>query len=113
MEVPFNELYDYNQLADMIIEHLMLEPKRVLGVTGTSCVGKSTFSKLLKNKLEEKDLSVFIIRADNYLKAELRGVSQFWTYADEYLKPEHFDWKIYSWFFNGFSRLYGLIFRTG
>lgn len=94
METTLEEMYDYNQLADMIIENLKLEKNRVVGVTGTSCVGKSTFTKLLKSKIEEKGYSVLIIRADNYLKKEFRGASSFWTYADEFLKPEHFAWNI-------------------
>lgn len=90
----FDEMYDYNQLADLIIENLYLGKNKVLGVTGTSCVGKSTFTKLLKNKIEEKGYTVLIIRADNYLKNEFCGTTGFWTHVDEFLKPEHFDWCI-------------------
>ena len=89
-----NRSYHYHRLSDMIVENLNLEKNKVIGVTGTSCVGKSTFSRLLKAQMEEAGYTVFIIRADNYLKNELRGTTSFWTYEDEYLKPEHFDWKI-------------------
>lgn len=94
MESTLEEMYNYHQLADRIIENLKLEKNRVLGVTGTSCVGKSTFAKLLKNKIEEKGHTVLIIRADNYLKKEFRGDTSFWTHEDEFLKPEHFAWNI-------------------
>lgn len=94
MDFDFDKIYDYNQLTDIILNHLKLETNKILGVTGTSCVGKSTFAKLLKHKIEETGLSVLIIRADNYLKSEYRGNTSFWTYSDEYLKPEHFAWRI-------------------
>ena len=85
-------MYRYEALADKIIQDILREAKHVIGVTGTSCIGKSTFTKLLKSRLQPEYV-VTVINVDSYLKKDIQGGTKFWNRCCEYLKPEHFDWK--------------------
>lgn len=85
-------MYRYETLADKFIQDIITDSKHVVGVTGTSCIGKSMFTKLISSKLQ-LTCSVTVINVDSYLKEEVRGGTKFWDYSHEYLKPELFDWK--------------------
>ena len=85
-------MYTYEALAEKLIQDISVGSKRVIGVTGTSCIGKSTFTKLLQVKLQPT-FSVTVINVDSYLKEEVRGGTKFWNKCCEHLKPEHFNWK--------------------
>ena len=81
----------YNAVADKLINEILGKQQKIIGITGTSCIGKSTLTGILKGKIE-KDFSVAVIDVDSYLKESLRGGKNFWNRCSEYLKPEYFDW---------------------
>ena len=94
MEFIEDKLYTYRVVAGIVAQEIIRSSHRVIGITGTSSVGKSTFSRTLRKKLEIAGCQVQIISADNYLKSEFRAGHRFWNRKDStYLKPEHFDWE--------------------
>ena len=94
MEFIDKKLYTYKVIAGMTAREIADASYHIIGITGTSSVGKSTFSRTLRKKLEIAGCQVQIISADNYLKPEFRAGHRFWNRKDStYLKPEHFDWE--------------------
>lgn len=85
-------MYRYEALADKIIAEAVRENQKVIGITGISCIGKSTFTNLIKKKAGT-EYSVEVINVDSYLKVQYRGGTKFWDKSEPYLKPEHFDWE--------------------
>lgn len=95
MENFIDKIYDYEEISNMVAQDIMIEEScKLIGITGTSCVGKSTFTNLIKRKLEN-DFSVQIIGVDSYLKEAYRGDKKFWIGTDtsDFLTPVHFDWE--------------------
>ena len=82
----------YDAVADKLVNEILGKSQKIIGVTGTSCIGKSTLTGILKDKIETS-FSVTIIDVDSYLKEEIRGGKNYWNRCSEYLKPEYFDWK--------------------
>lgn len=94
MEFLTHKIYQYRDIADMIAQDAIDGSYRILGITGTSSVGKSTFSKIVQERLTFYGYSAQIISADDYLKETFRAGNNFWNRLDStYLKPNHFDWK--------------------
>ena len=94
MEFIERKLYTYKVIAGMIAREVADVSCHVIGITGTSSVGKSTFSRTLRKKITNLGYQVQVISADNYLKPEFRAGHHFWNRKDStYLKPEHFDWE--------------------
>ena len=94
MEIIENKLYTYKAIARDVAQEIVHASHHVIGITGTSSVGKSTFSRNLRKKLENAGCRVQILSGDNYLKEEFRAGHRFWNRKDStYLKPEHFDWE--------------------
>ena len=94
MEYIEHKLYTYRVIAGIVTQEIICSSHRVIGITGTSSVGKSTFSRTLRKKLEIAGCKTQIISADNYLKPEFRAGHRFWNRKNStYLKPEHFDWE--------------------
>ena len=94
MELIENKLYTYKAIAGNVAQEIARTSHRVIGITGTSSVGKSTFSRTLRKKIEAAGYQVQILSADNYLKDTFRAGYRFWNRKDSnYLKPEHFDWE--------------------
>ena len=82
----------YDAIADKLVREILEQSQKIIGVTGTSCIGKSTLTGILKNKIDAS-FSATIIDVDSYLKEEIRGGKNYWNRCSEYLKPEYFDWK--------------------
>lgn len=82
----------YDAIADKLGNEILEKSQKIIGITGTSCIGKSTLTGILREKIEEK-FSVTVIDVDSYLKEEIRGGKNFWNRCSEYLKPEYFDWE--------------------
>ena len=94
MEFLKHKLYEYNEIASMITEDVLSRSYRIIALTGTSGVGKSTFTQMIAKQLTSHGFTVQIISVDSYLKPEFRAGTNFWNRSDSsYLKPEHFDWK--------------------
>lgn len=92
MDFTLNKPYDLSEVADALVKNMILSSQKIIGITGTSSVGKSTLTRLLKERLEQQ-FSVQVIGVDSYLKEEYRGATKFWNYSEDYLKPAHFDWE--------------------
>lgn len=94
MRVDYNRLYNYNWISTELVKDISDTGKKFIAITGTSCVGKSSFTRRVKEKLE-RDYTVQVIGVDSYLKEQYRGGFKFWTGTDtnEFLTPVHFDWK--------------------
>lgn len=85
----------YDAIADKLGNEILEKSQKVIGITGTSCIGKSTLTDILKQKLEI-EFSVTVIDVDSYLKEEIRGGKSYWNRCSEYLKPMYFDWEALS-----------------
>ena len=95
MEFFSNKIYQYTEIAARIAESAIDRQDRIIGLTGTSSVGKSTFSEIIKEQLHTFGYTAQIISADNYLKKAFRAGTSFWNRLDSsFLKPEHFDWPL-------------------
>ena len=93
MELVANKVYRYKTIAEIISKEIIADSYKVIGITGTSSVGKSTFTKMVRTQLENAGHTVLVIGMDNYLKEKFRGNTQFWNRLEStYLKPEYFDW---------------------
>ena len=68
MEFIERKLYTYKVIAGMIAREVADISCHVIGITGTSSVGKSTFSRTLRKKITNLGYQVQVISADNYLK---------------------------------------------
>lgn len=94
MEVILGKIYSYEEIAQMIVKRAEENAFKVIGITGTSSVGKSTFANMIKRQLEEGGGTVQVLRTDDYLKERYRAANRFWNRLDStYLKPEFFDWQ--------------------
>lgn len=94
MKFITNKVYKYDLIAKIISSEIMENSYKIVGITGTSSVGKSTFTKMIRTQLEKAGHTVRIIRMDDYLKRKYRGKTQFWNRLDStYLKPEFFNWE--------------------
>lgn len=94
MEFLKHKIYQYKEIADMIAHDALEHERSMIAVTGTSSVGKSTFSNMLANCLIQYGYSTQILSADNYLNKKYRAGTNFWNRLDStYLKPEYFDWE--------------------
>ena len=95
MEFLSNKIYQYTEIAALIAESAIDRQDRILGLTGTSSIGKSTFSEIIKEQLHTFGYTAQIISADNYLKKEFRAGTNFWNRLDgSFLRPAHFDWSL-------------------
>ena len=95
MEFLSNKIYQYTEIAAQIAESVIDRQDRILGLTGTSSIGKSTFSEIIKEQLHTFGYTAQIISADNYLKKEFRAGTNFWNRLDgSFLRPAHFDWSL-------------------
>ena len=93
MEFLKHKIYQYHEIADMVAQDMIDHSHSVIAITGTSSVGKSTFSEMIMNFLTQYGFSAQIISADNYLKKEYQAGTNFWNqFGSTYLKPEYFDW---------------------
>ena len=91
MDFDVNKLYSRQEVAKQISEEIIAYKWKVIGVTGTSCVGKSTFTGMLIDEL--KDTVTFqVINVDCYLKEQYRAGTKFWKGPEPHLTPNHFDW---------------------
>ena len=94
MEFLKHTVYEYKEIASMIAEYVLDHSRHVIALTGTSGVGKSTFSQMIAEQITSQGFAVQIISVDNYLKSAFRAGTNFWNRLDgSYLKPEHFDWE--------------------
>ena len=94
MKLLKDTIYPYEKLAEFIAKESITNCFRLIGITGTSSVGKSTFTSMLENELKQAGKTVFVLRMDDYLKKEYRSGTRFWNRKDStYLKPEYFDWE--------------------
>lgn len=95
MEFLKRKIYQYTEIADMIVQDALDHSYSIIAVTGTSSVGKSTFSNMILEHFQRYGFSAQIISADNYLKKVFQAGTNFWNRLDStYLKPEHFDWNL-------------------
>lgn len=94
MRIDKNKRYNYDVISSVLVKEIADTGKKFIAITGTSCVGKTSFTKRLKGKLE-KTHTVQVIGVDSYLKEQHRGGTKFWTGTDtkEFLTPVHFDWE--------------------
>ena len=93
MEFLKHKIYQYIEIADMIAQDSLDHSRHIIALTGTSSIGKSTFSNMLLNSFLQFGYSAQILSADDYLKETFRAGTNFWNRLDSpYLKPEHFDW---------------------
>lgn len=94
MEFSIDKIYPYTEIADIIAGYAVEASCHIIGITGTSSVGKSTLSKIIKECIEAFSSSAQVLSADDYLKNKFRGKTNFWNRLDSpYLKPEHFYWQ--------------------
>ena len=93
MRVTAGKIYDYRTITKIIAKGILENSYKYIGVTGTSCVGKSTFTKLIRKQLEKTGYTVRVVMMDDYLLERFRAGTQFWNRSEStYLKPEYFDW---------------------
>ena len=94
MYIEKEKLYNYNYISKELVKEIAGTGKKLIAITGTSCVGKTSFTRRIKEKLE-KTYKVQSIGVDSYLKEQYRAGFKFWTGTDskEFLTPIHFDWK--------------------
>ena len=85
----------YDAIADKLANEILENSQKIIGITGTSCIGKSTLTGILKEKIE-LSFSVTVIDVDSYLKEEIRGGKNYWNRCSDYLKPEYYDWQALS-----------------
>ncbi|GAA1840997.1 hypothetical protein GCM10009836_20410 [Pseudonocardia ailaonensis] len=69
---------------------------QVVGVTGPSSVGKSTFSQAIREEVLRRGLTVEVVGADHFLRPELRGETHYREGQDTPLTPEDFDFDALS-----------------
>ena len=94
MKLLKDTIYTYEKLAESIAKESIENSFHLIGLTGTSSVGKSTFTAMLEKELKKAGKTVFVLRMDDYLRKEYRSGTRFWNRKDgTYLKPEYFDWK--------------------
>ena len=97
MEFIPGKIYQYNEIADMLANKAIESNTHIIGLTGTSSVGKSTFASFVKAHIENYGYTAQILSADNYLKDSYKAGTNFWNRIDSpYLTPAHFDWKALS-----------------
>lgn len=95
MSLIIDNKYTYDCIAEWVAKEILTGSYRMIGITGTSCVGKSTFTNMIKKHLEEAEYTTQIVRVDDYLCKDHRGVTQFWNrQASSFLKPEYFNWSL-------------------
>lgn len=87
-----NKLYSRQEVAKQVIAESIKNRWKVIAVTGTSCVGKSTFTGMLFDELQG-NATVQLVNADCYLKEEYRAGTKMWKGTEPYLMPKHFDWE--------------------
>ena len=93
MGLVANNIYEYGTIAEILSKEILAGSYKVVGITGTSSVGKSTFTKMIKGQLEKAGHSVLIINMDDYLNDRFKARKRFWNRLEStYLKPEYFDW---------------------
>lgn len=93
MKFITDRVYKYETIAEMIAQKAKNDSLRMIGITGTSSIGKSTFTRRMKEYLEKDGYKVQVIQMDDYLKEQHRAKTQFWNRREcSYLKPEFFDW---------------------
>ncbi len=94
MEFIKDEIYKYQQIADEVTSDIIDRNCHIIGITGTSSVGKSTFTKMIKAGLVVAGHKVQVLGTDDYLKKEFRAHKNLWNRLDgTYLRPDHFDWE--------------------
>ena len=94
VNMMLNKIYPKETIAKSIAEEMIAKSFKVIGVTGTSCVGKSTFTSMIQTRLACESFKTQVINVDDYLKEEYRAETRFWNRKDSvYLKPEYFDWQ--------------------
>ena len=95
MEWMTDMIYTYEQMAEMIAERILNRSCKLVGMTGTSCVGKSTFSGMINEHLKKADYTTQIMKADDYLYRQHRGVTSYWNREESsYLKAEYYNWEL-------------------
>ena len=93
MRVTTGKIYDYRTITKIIAREVLEQSYKCIGITGTSCVGKSTFSKLIRKQIEKAGYTVRVVMMDDYLLERFRAGTQFWNRSEStYLKPAYFDW---------------------
>ena len=89
-----NKTYEYEMIAGILSKEILESSYKIVGITGTSSVGKSTFTKMIKEQLEKEGHTVLVINMDDYLKEKFKARHRFWNRLEStYLKPEYFEWK--------------------
>lgn len=82
--------YTFEDFSRELLSSLEISQK-VIGITGPSCVGKSTLAAFIdKNANDYYKTST--IHVDNYLRDKFRGKFEFRNNVDQLLSPCHFDW---------------------
>ena len=84
--------YSFARIAELIVRNTADDADVVICITGPSCVGKTTFAKLLSQVFGEH-ASASVISTDSYLKQMYRGVSSFRKSPKGMLTPDFFDWE--------------------
>ena len=95
MDLINNTIYTYEQTAEWIAGNILDNSCRLVGITGTSCVGKSTFTGLINAHLEKAGYTTQIMKADDYLCRQHRGLTSYWNREESsYLKAEYYNWEL-------------------
>ena len=95
MELVKNTIYTYEEMAEQIAGKILNDSCRLVGITGTSCVGKSTFTGMINAHLTKAECTTQIMKADDYLCRQHRGITSYWNRVESsYLKAEYYNWEL-------------------
>ncbi len=95
MKLTKDTIYTYEEMAVMIAQKILDNSCKLVGITGTSCVGKSTFTGMINAHLAKEEYTTQIMKADDYLCRQHRGVTSYWNRVESsYLKAEYYNWEL-------------------
>lgn len=95
MKLMNNTIYTYEEMAERIAGMILENSCKLVGITGTSCVGKSTFTGMINAHLAKAEYTTQIMKADDYLCRQHRGVTSYWNREESsYLKAEYYNWEL-------------------
>jgi uridine kinase/pyruvate-formate lyase-activating enzyme len=79
-------------LAARVAEYAVDRRLSLIGVTGPSSVGKSTFARTVAEEMYQRGRRATVLQADDFLRSEMRGNHSYRNSGTSPLQPEHFDY---------------------
>lgn len=92
MHYQINEVFTFSELSQIIFDMICNNRIKTIGITGMSCVGKSTLASSLKEMLIPLG-STQIICADNFLWENIRGENAYLNTGRYILEPQSYNWE--------------------